>query len=78
MLLLGAYTHILDIQADIGSSDVLGRQALHHGAQAGSKAVLEFIILNVGVDINNAASKTGTTPLQYAAKVTTFHKTRCV
>ena len=65
------YVYLL--QADIGSKDILGRQALHHGAQAGSEVVVVFLIENLHVDVNIPSDVTMTTPLHYAAKVHRIH-----
>lgn len=55
-------------QASLDAEDVLGRQAIHHAAQAGALGTLECIILE-GADVNRQASVNYITPLHYAAKV---------
>ncbi len=56
-------------QADIGAKDTLGREALHHGAQAGSETVLSYVLENLSIDVNKPTDVSMTTPLHYAAKV---------
>ncbi len=60
---------LLDVWgAAIRAEDVLGRHALHHGAQAGAGESLEYL-LSRGAEIDTGASVNGITPLHYAAKV---------
>ena len=50
------------------AEDGLGRQAVHHAAQAGALGALQFLLEN-GADVNKTASVNSITPLHYAAKV---------
>lgn len=60
--------YLLDhYKANLGKEDVLGRQAIHHAAQAGALLTLEWIISR-GADVNKRSNASGTTPLHYAAK----------
>ena len=65
---LGTDFYLYDPQAGLDTGDVLGRQAIHHAAQAGALGTLECIILE-GADVNQPASVNCITPLHYAAKV---------
>lgn len=65
---LGTDFYLYDPQASLDTEDVLGRQAIHHAAQAGALGTLECIILE-GADVNQPASVNCITPLHYAAKV---------
>ena len=56
--------------ASLGAEDGLGRQAIHHAAQAGALGALQFLLEN-GADVNKTASINSITPLHYAAKVST-------
>lgn len=54
--------------ASIEVEDSLGRQAIHHAAQAGAVNSLKCLIEH-GADVNKKASVNDITPLHYAAKV---------
>ena len=54
--------------ASLSAEDGLGRQAVHHAAQAGALWALKFLLEN-GADVNKTASINSITPLHYAAKV---------
>jgi ankyrin repeat protein len=56
--------------ASLGAEDGLGRQAVHHAAQAGALGTLQFLLEN-GAEVNKTASVNSITPLHYAAKVCT-------
>ena len=61
--------YLLDTcQAGLTRVDVLGRQALHHAAQAGAGEAIEWLVAT-GADVNQGASVNCITPLHYAAKV---------
>ena len=61
--------YLLDTcQASLEAADVLGRQALHHAAQAGAGDSITFLTAR-GAGVNQPASINAITPLHYAAKV---------
>lgn len=59
-------------RADLEKADILGRQALHHAAQAGAGEAVEWLIER-GSEVNQGASVNAITPLHYAAKVSRDH-----
>jgi len=71
---LGTDFYLYDPQASLDTEDVLGRQAIHHAAQAGALGTLECIILE-GADVNQPASVNCITPLHYATKVRDLRST---
>lgn len=62
IILIEEFGSQLDIE------DILGRQAIHHAAQAGAVGVLKCLVEH-GADVNKKASVNHITPLHYAAKV---------
>lgn len=54
--------------ASLEVADILGRNGLHHAAQAGAGEAIECLVMK-GADINQGASVNSITPLHYAAKV---------
>ncbi len=62
-------TFLLDsYSARVDLTDSLGRQAIHHAAQAGATDTLQCLVER-GADVNKKASINDITPLHYAAKV---------
>ncbi|KAM4712197.1 ankyrin repeat domain-containing protein 16 [Anableps anableps] len=55
-------------QASPLAADVLGVQAVHQVAVTGQEEVLRFLVLDLGVDINQRATDLQLTALHYAAK----------
>ena len=67
---VGVVEYLLDeYGADAAASDVLGRRALHHAAQAGAGEAIECLLAR-GSEVNQGVSVNAITPLHYAAKVT--------
>ena len=61
--------YLLDTcHAGLATTDILGRQALHHAAQAGAGEAIEWLVER-GSEVNQGASVNEITPLHYAAKV---------
>lgn len=59
---------IEEFGVQLDCEDTLGRQAVHHAAQAGAVSVLECLT-DHGADLNKKASVNLISPLHYAAKV---------
>ena len=71
IILMKEFGSQLDIE------DTLGRQAIHHAAQAGAVGVLRCLVEH-GADVNKKASVNHITPLHYAAKVSIRSRLFCI
>ena len=54
--------------ADVLAEDVMGRNVLHHVAEAGATLVIQHLG-NRELDVNKLAGPSNSSPLHYAAKV---------
>jgi ankyrin repeat protein len=64
-------------KVDPSDRDILGRTALHHGAQAGAVATVRML-LTLGVDVSCRGSVNDLTPLHYAAKEGQSEVAKCL
>ncbi|KAL0962850.1 hypothetical protein UPYG_G00346300 [Umbra pygmaea] len=55
-------------KASPNATDVLGSQAVHHAAVTAQDEAIEFLVTDLGVDVNQAATHMELTALHYAAK----------
>ncbi|RUS69779.1 hypothetical protein EGW08_022460, partial [Elysia chlorotica] len=53
----------------VGREDKAGRQAVHHAAQAGQRSAIQFLVKELGVELNAQSSTERETPLHAATKV---------
>jgi hypothetical protein len=59
-------------QASPTASDILGAQPVHQVAVTAQEEMLEFLVRDLGVDVNQTATDMQLTSLHYAAKVSSI------
>lgn len=57
------------LQASPTAADMLGAQPVHQVALTGQDKALQFLVQDLGVDVNQSATDIQLTALHYAAKV---------
>ena len=58
-------------QADLSVCDNVGKQAIHHAAQAGNLPSIKYLITKHRIDPKTLTATSGMTPAHLAAKVKT-------